>query len=164
MVTVISQSVFPFLVLLLYHQQVNLTIFCECMTIFITLAKNLPHLFKKELELFFEKVVFHYLGNISSFHQIDRYLMEKLLLESLLEILSEPLAFERLYRNYDCDVYCLNVVNILFSIVGDWIISSYIDLWEDQVLLLQYTSQSSTASWKDQVTGDYERYINQASL
>lgn len=117
MVTVISQSVFPFLVLLLYHQQVNLTIFCECMTIFITLAKNLPHLFKKELELFFEKVVFHYLGNISSFHQIDRYLMEKLLLESLLEILSEPLAFERLYRNYDCDVYCLNVVNILFSIV-----------------------------------------------
>lgn len=113
----VSHSVFPYMVLLLYHQQVNLTIFCECMTIFITITKNVPHLFKKELELFFEKVVFHYLGNISVFHQIDRYLLEKLLLESLLEILNDPLALETLYRNYDCDVYCLNVVSILFSIV-----------------------------------------------
>lgn len=114
----LSRSVFPSMVLMLYHQQVDLTIFCECMTLFITITKNLSHLFKKELELFFEKVVFHYLGNISVFHQIDRYLMEKLLLESLLEILNESLALEKLYRNYDCDVYALNVVSILYSIVG----------------------------------------------
>ena len=113
----ISHSVFPYMVLLLFHQQVTIAVFCECMTIFITIAKKLPHLFKKELELFFEKVVFHYLGNICVFHQRDRYLQERMLLQSLLEILNDPLALESLYRNYDCDVYSLNVVGILFSIV-----------------------------------------------
>ena len=88
------------------------------MSIFLTIAKNMPELFKKELELFFEKVVFHYLGNIQVFHQLERFLMEKLLLESLIEILNEDYAFEKIYRNYDCSIYGLNVISILFSIVG----------------------------------------------
>ena len=117
LLAILSQQIFPNMVIILHYYKVSLPLFCECMTIFVTVAKYLAPHFKKELELFFEKVVFHYLGNISIFHQIDHYLMEKVLLESLIDIFNEPLALELFFRNYDCDVYSLNLVSILLSIL-----------------------------------------------
>ena len=104
--------------ILLYHQQADVAIFSEAMTIFSCVASKLWRFYKKELELVFEKVVFHMLGNIGMYKRMDRFLMERTLLETLLGILEKPNALENLFRNYDCDVYSLNITSILFSIVG----------------------------------------------
>lgn len=112
-----STSVLCNLTLLLFHEQVNALIFNEIMSIFLTVANNLQSHFKKELELFFEKVVFHFLGNISSYRSIERFVIERSLLETLYEILSRDGAVEAFFRNYDCDPFSLNIMSILFSIV-----------------------------------------------
>lgn len=114
---ILSRSTLASLVMLLYHQQADVAIFSEAMTIFSCVASKLWPLYKKELELFFEKVVFHMLGNIGMYKRMDRFLMERTLLETLLGILEKPNALENLFRNYDCDVYSLNITSILFSIV-----------------------------------------------
>ena len=109
-----SGSVLCNLTLLLFHEQVNALIFNDIMAIFVIVAEHLQAHFKKELELFFEKVVFHFLGSISAYRSIDRFVMERSLLETLYELLSRV---EEYFRNYDCDPYSLNVMSILFSIV-----------------------------------------------
>lgn len=114
---ILSRSTLASLVMLLYHQQADVAIFSEAMTIFSCVASKLWPFYKKELELFFEKVVFHMLGNIGMYKRMDRFLMERTLLETLLGILEKPNALENLFRNYDCDVYSLNITSILFSIV-----------------------------------------------
>lgn len=112
-----SGSVLCNLTLLLFHEQVNALIFNDIMAIFVIVAEHLQAHFKKELELFFEKVVFHFLGSISAYRSINRFVMERSLLEMLYELLSRDGAVEEYFRNYDCDPYSLNVMSILFSIV-----------------------------------------------
>ena len=114
---IMSGSVLCNLTLLLFHEQVNALIFNDIMAIFVIVAEHLQAHFKKELELFFEKVVFHFLGSISAYRSIDRFVMERSLLETLYELLSRDGAVEEYFRNYDCDPYSLNVMSILFSIV-----------------------------------------------
>ena len=113
----LSQSLLANITILTYYQQTTLPIFAEIMTIFVAISKTMNNRLKKELELFYEKVVFQILGSISVCHQVDHHLKEQLLLQSLLDIYHEPRGLEQLFRNYDCDVYCLNIVSILFNIV-----------------------------------------------
>ena len=116
----------------------------------------MPDLFKKELELFFEKVVFHYLGNIQVFHQIERFLMEKLLLESLIEILNEDYAFEKIYRNYDCSIYGLNVISILFSIVGVSVNAIMYRFMRKSSFIIQWPFPIIRRSWRKLHVKEYK--------
>ena len=118
LVRVISLSLFANITILCYYNQASLPVFAEIMTIFVTISKSMFKRFKKELELFYEKVVFQILGNISVCRQIELHLREQLLLQSLLDILHAPSMLELMFRNYDCDVYSLNLVSILFKIVS----------------------------------------------
>ena len=113
----ISSSVLCNITLLVFNQRVDALIFGDIMAIFVTIAKHMRSFFKKELELFFEKVVFHILGSISVYRQLERFVIERTLLQSLYEVFSQENTMEEFFRNYDCDPYSLNIVSILFSIV-----------------------------------------------
>ena len=102
----LSTEVLCNLTLLVFNQHVDALIFGDIMAIFVAVTKHMRAFFKKELELFFEKVVFHILGSISVYRQLERFVIERLLLQ-----------IEEFFRNYDCDPYSLNIVSILFSIV-----------------------------------------------
>lgn len=113
----LSTEVLCNLTLLVFNQHVDALIFGDIMAIFVAVTKHMRAFFKKELELFFEKVVFHILGSISVYRQLERFVIERLLLQSLYEVFSQENTIEEFFRNYDCDPYSLNIVSILFSIV-----------------------------------------------
>lgn len=114
---VLSRSILGSVVLLLQHQQADVSVFAEGITIFVISGSYFWKSLKKEMELFFEKVVFSILGNISMHRKVDRFLMERLLLQSLIDLLQSPFAIDQLFLNYDCDEYALNITSILFAIV-----------------------------------------------
>lgn len=151
MVETVSRGLLANLTILVYYQQATLGIFADVVTIFAVISNEMASRLKKELELFYEKVVFQLLGSISVCKQVDQHLKERLLLQGLIDVFSRPHALETFFRNYDCSPYCLNLTSILYNIVG---LSEvfYPDLREDPLLLLLHLAVVSERA--PEVTAD----------
>lgn len=151
MVETVSRGLLANLTILVYYQQATLGMFADVVTIFAVISNEMASRLKKELELFYEKVVFQLLGSISVCKQVDQHLKERLLLQGLIDVFSRPHALETFFRNYDCSPYCLNLTSILYNIVG---LSEvfYPDLREDPLLLLLHLAVVSERA--PEVTAD----------
>ena len=135
MIETVSRGLLANLTILVYYQQTTLGMFADVVTIFAVISNEMASHLKKELELFYEKVVFQLLGSISVCKQVDQHWKERLLLQGLIDVFSRPHALETFFRNYDCSPFCLNLTSILYNIVG-LLNACHTDLREDPVLLL----------------------------